>query len=130
MDGRLRQLFKQHLPEIDWQAIDVTGGRGVPDSNGCYDGKEFWIEHKLTHGRKAGMRSEQVAWIERRLRHGGKVFIAVRRVNTTVDDLHLLFGSVARALAAGEWPYPAPLGHWGGGPARWDWQKIKQILLQ
>jgi Holliday junction resolvase len=129
MDGGLRQLFKMHLPEIDWQAVDVTGGRGVPDSNGCHDAKEFWIEHKMTHGRKVGVRPEQVAWIERRLRHGGKVFIAVRRVNKKTDDLYLLSGSCARALASGEWPYPAPLGHWSGGPTQWDWQEIKEVLL-
>ena len=31
MDGGLRALFRQHLPEVDWQSIEtpMTGG-GVP----------------------------------------------------------------------------------------------------
>ena len=125
MDGRLRQLFKKHLPDFDWQSIDLTSGRGVPDTNCCYQGTEFWIEHKATQGRRVIVRPEQVAWIERRIRHGGKVFIAVRRK----DELYLLHGASARQLACGEWPERTALGCWHGGPARWCWQEIKQILL-
>jgi hypothetical protein len=130
MDGRLRQLFKAHLPEFDWQSIDVTSGRGVPDSNACYDGIELWIEHKATKGQRVIVRPEQVAWIERRLRHGGRVFIAVRRFNSRTDELFLLCGAAARFLARGQWPSTLALSHWQGGPARWNWPEIKTILLE
>jgi hypothetical protein len=129
MDGRLRQLFKAHLPEMDWVSIDVTSGRGVPDSNACFKGVEFWIEHKATKGRRVIMRPEQVGWIERRMRHGGRVFISVRRFNSRVDELYLLWGASARFLARGEWPEVAALGHWAGGPSKWNWLEIKEILL-
>ena len=132
-DARLRQVFKEHLPDFDIQSVETWGtGRGVPDMNFCYNGVEGWVEFKRTKHWKVNVAPEQVAWIERRLRAGGSVLIAVRRIQpATVDDLYLLHGSQARALAMGERPSTInALGVWSGGPARWNWQEIKALLLR
>ena len=128
-DGRLRQLFKQHMPDFDWQAIETTIGRGIPDLNGCIDGQEIWVEQKLTKGRRVTVTPEQVGWIERRLRHGGKVFIAVRRMVGKEDELYLVHGHHARALSLGAWPETLCLDFWTNGPAHWNWRDVKDILL-
>jgi hypothetical protein len=122
IDGGLRQLFRQHLPKVHWQAIETGGtGRGIPDLNGCLGGIEAWIELK---GPKTPMRPEQVAWIERRARAGGRVFIALRKPR---DTLILLPARGARALL--EKTLPATLGRWTGGPSAWDWEDISRLIF-
>jgi len=130
IDGGLRQLFRKHLPEFHWQAIEsfVTGA-GIPDANGCLDGIEVWIENKFAKGRRrVDISPAQVGWIEQRLRHGGRVFIAVRHVTSKLDTLYLLQGNTARELIAGEVPEAVAIGTWHGGPVRWDWDAVKQLL--
>lgn len=133
MDGGLRQLFKKHLPEFHWQAIETfITGSGVPDINGCLDGVEVWIENKFAKGKRrirVSVSPAQVGWIEQRLRHGGRVFIAVRYTTAKLDTLYLLHGSAARELASGTAPEAIAIGAWDGGPARWGWGKVKDLLL-
>ena len=128
MDGRLRQLFQQRLPEFHWQAVETGGtGLGIPDLNFCCTGIEGWIELKQTQAWRVRVSPEQVGWAERRLRHGGRVFVAVRRKDT---ELYLLTGSAMRALAQGDEKLPAlALAFWTGGPHNWDWVDIKSLLL-
>jgi hypothetical protein len=133
MDGGLRQLFKKHLPEFHWQAIETfITGSGVPDINGCFNGIEVWIENKFAKGKKRArvtFSPEQVGWIEQRLRHGGRVFIAVRHTTAQSDTLYLLRGAAARELIIGEVLGALAIGSWDGGPACWDWDKVKDLLL-
>lgn len=140
IDGGLRQLFRDHLPGVHWQSVETGGtGRGIPDSNGCCDGVEFWVEFKQTDGWSVTLRPEQIGWIERRTRHGGRVWIAVRRRHaggvrrgTSVDELYLLPGRLARAArlnglrsdALG----PHLLGPMTGGPSRWNWDAVAEAL--
>lgn len=134
MDGGLRQLFKKHLPDVHWQAIETfITGSGVPDINGCLDGIEFWIENKFAKGKKRArvtFSPAQVGWIEQRLRHGGRVFIAVRHTTAQADTLYLLRGAAARELTVGETPEALAIGVWDGGPARWDWDAVKWLLCK
>lgn len=137
-DGNLRSLFQKHLPDIHWQPIETwSTGQGVPDVNGCCGGREFWIENKATGGWTIHFEPGQVAWAERRVRAGGRTFVAVRRQanagprrGQAVDELWLFNGESARALALnGLKAGPRPLVQTSGGPARWDWPKIRQLLL-
>jgi Holliday junction resolvase len=125
IDGSLRQLFREHLPHVHWQAIETGGtGRGIPDLNGCFAGIEVWIELKRMVGRRVLMRPEQVAWIERRARAGGRVFIAVRKGK---EQLFLVGPTGARHLLENR--FPAVLGRWSGGPRAWNWAEITTILF-
>jgi hypothetical protein len=133
-DGGLRQLFRRHLPELDWQGVETwSTGQGVPDMN-FIDG---WVENKVTHHWKVEVSPEQVAWAERRIRKGGKVFVAIRRVSDAgprkgeaADELTLAWGNQLRPLIEGERIDTIDyFGVWPGGPAGWDWEFIKTILL-
>jgi hypothetical protein len=147
IDGGLRGLFRERIPEAHWQSIE-TGltGRGVPDSNYCIPAwgpagerhaKEGWIEFKKCTSRKIGLRPEQVAWISRRARVGGRVLVAVRlqhdggpRKGDPVDELWLLEGGGVLDMAQRGLVENAVwvLHRSGGGPAAWDWGRVVQIL--
>lgn len=141
-DGGLRPLFREHLPQFDWTSVETgaTAG-GVPDSSFCCGGCEGWIEFKWTGGWTVPLRPVQVGWISRRVRHGGRVFVGVRQLASPGprrdrrDRLWLLAGSAARELKVlgiadhSRLPEGAVLGWWDGGPARWDWAAVSDLLL-
>lgn len=150
-DDGLRALLRKHVPPpVHWTSIE-TGlvQRGVPDLNGCADGRDFWVECKaVKRGWAVKVRPEQVAWLAARWRHGGRALLAVRRRTSMDDQLWLLAGWAAPHVAAGGLPYwlapggpakapsgplwparDALLGCWGGNPARWPWQAVRAALL-
>lgn len=128
-DGRLRLLFKAHLPKVDWCPLE-TGptGRGVPDVNGCISGIEFWIEFKLAEHWRVTIRPEQIGWAERRIRHGGRVFCAVRCRGARGDSLWFYSGMALRELKTMRVNDVDCLGQWYGGPALWDWNAVMDML--
>lgn len=138
-DHGLRALFGQRLPQVHWQTIE-TGlvARGVPDSNGCHSGVDFWIEHKWTEHWAVDLEPEQVGWLLRRARAGGHVFVAVRKLHyastrrSATDELWLLKGEFAREIKdEGLKCTPrALLGCWPGGPARWNWAEVLAHLTR
>lgn len=120
-------------------------------------GQEGWIENKWTDGWVVGLEPEQVAWILRRCRSGGLVTVAVRRRceaglrRARADEIYLFRGTHARVVRdAGLRPFSlaidgsppgistvhgvdlngALLHRFEGGPARWDWLKIRAALLR
>jgi hypothetical protein len=112
---------------VDFQAVEThSTGRGVPDSNYCVDGTEGWIEHKRAKRGRVDLSKEQVAWAERRMRHGGRVFLAVREGSR----LWLFAGGAMRAIrsAHGRIAGAPALGEWAGGPARWGWDEVLELL--
>lgn len=155
-DGGLRQLFRDHLRRgFHWQSVEtVLVSQGVPDSNYCArnpkifgdlmedplpgSGREGWVEYKQTDGYAVTLRPEQIGWLTRRALTGGRVFVAVRRWHDggtrrgePVDELWLCAGGRARELKAdGLRAGRGILGVWGGGPARWDWGAVRELLLR
>lgn len=139
-DGNLKALFRQHLPLVDWQAIEsaLTGG-GIPDMNGCFCGVEFWVENKKTnHWQVGSMDIDQVTWHERRAAAGGRTFWAVRRLckggprTLPADELWLVHGHCGRRLYKGGLKAmdhdDGLLGVWRGGPSQWDWVEVLRQL--
>lgn len=138
VDGGLRKIFRKYLPDIDWVSVETGGtGRGVPDSNGCAEGIEFWVEYKLTGAWSVRLSPEQVGWISRRMRHGGSVFVAVRRKTSAgprrgdpVDELYIYSGNCVKELKDnGIKKGPPPLLKLEGGPSQWDWNSVRLTLL-
>lgn len=134
-DGGLRKEYRTHLPHFHWTSVESPlTVAGIPDSNYCHAGVEGWIENKCV--RKSDLveiRPEQVAWIERRTRAGGNVFIGVRYPKFH-DSFCLLKPNAGRWLLTNglhlhELPTHYYLGHWRGGPSRWKWPKIAEILI-
>lgn len=126
-DGDLRKVFRKHLPRFDWQSIETGAiGDGVPDMNYCARfGLEGWLENKQCEHWRVGIRPAQVGWIERRLRYNNRVFIAVRRAR---DELWFFQGKAIRALVENRIDAVPCLGHWGGGPAKWDWKSVEEWM--
>src|SRR4051812_2332407 len=127
-DGDLRRIFRQRMPQFHWTVVE-TGfvAPGVPDTNACRDGVEFWIEFKRTATRRIAFREFQPAWIHTRIRHGGRVWIAVRqthqggaRLGPPIDGLWLVYGDVVLDLAASGLLQGLESGRWTNGPAKWD----------
>lgn len=136
IDGGLRILFRKNLPHFDWVTIETGGtGRGVPDSNACYNKIEFWIEYKQTDGWDVPLRPEQIGWLMRRSRAGGRTFIAVRRWpeagkrRIAADDLYLFRGADAILAKQQGLRLPTRLGIWSEGPSAWNWREIGQLLI-
>lgn len=131
-DGGLRKLFTERIKGVHWQAIETGGtGRGVPDLNGCFEGRDIWIEMKKADHWAVGIWPEQVAWIERRTRAGGLCRIAVRRDG---DELWLLRPEAARIIATPrqslrDVPAGYKIGVWPGGPRAWPWDDIALKLF-
>jgi len=136
-DGGLRPIFREHLPGVHWTTIETAFTEpGVPDLNGCYRGVEFWIENKATSGWVVSLRTEQIGWLLRRTRVGGRAYIAIRRHcdagprRPAADELWLYEGSQAALLATGGMKAVLPLRVWEGGPSRWDWPDIVEMLCR
>lgn len=68
----LAQLKK--IPNSDWQRIEsAMTGSGIPDLNGCINGKEFWLELKI--GKVPRVEPQQIAWHTRAEAKGRNAFI-------------------------------------------------------
>jgi hypothetical protein len=133
-DGGLRQEFRKHLKRVHWVTIESRFTEsGIPDLEGCYCGKEFWLELKQAKHWTVKIRPMQAGWILTRCRHGGKVFIAVRRRNKRDDELWLIHGeAVVILLEFGLQHLEPPVlaGHWTGGPTRWNWDQVLTFLTR
>jgi hypothetical protein len=133
IDGGLRPMFRERLRHFHWNSIETTTISGVPDAEACFEGSQFWIEYKFTTGWTVGLRPEQIGWALRRARAGGRSFIAVRRTaivrEEKFDELYLFRGADAGRLAEGGLRAVEPLERWSGGPARWNWERVSDLLL-
>lgn len=130
-DGGLRTLFRKHLPAIHWVSIESSlTGAGIPDANGCWAGSEFWIEYKQCSANAVAIAPFQVAFAERRARAGGWTYLAVRRINRAADELYLYSGRDVRAVHDRGLAGASPLYLGGGGPSKWNWERVEQILLK
>jgi hypothetical protein len=141
IDGGLRSLFRQHLRVgFDWTSIEsgATGG-GIPDSNYCSQGIEGWLEYKAADAVAVSFRPEQPGWLERRFRAGGRCTVAVRRQHKggsrkglPADELWMLDGAKAGLIQevglVRDMTYV--LGVFPDGPARWNWDVVREILLR
>lgn len=80
LEKTLWGLVKSHLPVgCDSQRIETgSTGRGIPDVNLCWMGRDIWVELKIVMGSRVSLRPEQVAWAYRRTKAGGTVWILAR----------------------------------------------------
>ncbi len=138
IDGGLRKLFKEKLPEFHWQAIETGGtGRGIPDSNFCGLGVEGWIEFKKTDGWTiTSFKPEQVAWILKRTAAGGRVFVGVvqarpagPRNGKPSKVLWVVPGQHVRALYGLPLPKEKPQD-WLVMDQPWDWDAVRKFITE
>ena len=93
----LYQSLKANLPKVHWQRIE-TGAlqQGVPDVNGCYGGKDFWLELKVSTTDTVSLTALQCAWHMRRCSSGGATWVLVS--NPSQSTLALIPGNQSVTL--------------------------------
>ena len=118
-EAKLWQDVKKGLKDAHLVRIESRVGLGIPDVNGCIDGKDFWLELKVIKGNSLRLSKFQKAWIYERLRSGGTVFVLARP----------LMGSVIKVFEGSN----AIQGHRSRFPVLWihdpgDWIKFYRLL--
>ena len=73
------QLHYGWRNKVHMTRVENTASFGMPDVNCCYQGVEFWIEHKIEKSDTVLFRPSQVAWLAARMKVQGlnRVFIVV-----------------------------------------------------
>lgn len=135
-DGGLRPLFRQHIKNAHWTSVESGDtASGIPDAYVALSyGMCAWVEMKQTKAWTPKIRPFQVSWHLTHSRMGGRSFIAVRRqptISPGTDQLWIVAGAAIarlrdqslRKLEQGDL-----LGCWEGGPSRWDWSAVRDIL--
>ena len=71
----LWQRIKKNITEPHFIRVESNTINGIPDINGCWSGKEFWIELKSDKVGYPKLSKWQISWINKRIKHGGIVII-------------------------------------------------------
>ena len=93
-------FYKQlriNTPEVLWTRIENRHGGGIPDLNGLYDGRDFWVELKITTTNKVRLSPTQISWHYNRGLYGGRSFILVK--NTKTKEIKLFNNTDVRKLS-------------------------------
>lgn len=88
------------LPHIQRFEDRLTGG--IPDTNVCFDGLDFWLEGKFLKSLpkrdttlvRVDLRADQALWHENRQLAGGKTFVWIRIANLGWQLWHDRFRSL------------------------------------
>ena len=95
-ESRLWHQLRTSLPDVHWTRIESWASQGVPDCNGCYRGKEFWVELKVSRSNRISLSPFQISWHLARNRVDGDTFILISDPGRRV--LELYEGSKVREL--------------------------------
>ena len=74
-ESKLWQRIKKHITKPHLIRVESNTINGIPDINGCWSGKEFWIELKSDKVGYPKLSKWQISWINKRIKHGGIVII-------------------------------------------------------
>ena len=115
------------LSGLDQEKHDPSSRSGLPDSNHCYRGLDFWVEHKVgieptkptsLVKLKHPVSDDQIRWHRKRMKAGGLVFILVRMGNGSKARHYLIeashgpqLGTVPEATLAA-WSVCDPASTW------------------
>ena len=74
-ESKLWQRIKSNIKKYHLIRVESNTINGIPDINGCWAGKEFWIELKSDKVRYPKLSKWQISWINKRISVGGVVII-------------------------------------------------------
>jgi len=74
-ESKLWQRIKKHITKPHLIRVESNTINGIPDINGCWSGKEFWLELKSDKVGYPKLSKWQITWINKRIKHGGIVII-------------------------------------------------------
>ena len=95
-ESKLWHQLRTSLPDVHWTRIESWASQGVPDCNGCYRGKEFWVELKVSRSNRISLSPGQISWHLARNRVNGVTFILISDPDRRL--LELYEGSKVREL--------------------------------
>ncbi len=61
------KTVRDGILHVHWSRIENIAGTGIPDLNGCYMGREVWVELKMFSGKQIQVRSSQLVWMTKRI---------------------------------------------------------------
>lgn len=96
-ESNFYKQLRVNTPEVLWTRIENRHGGGIPDLNGLYDGRDFWVELKITTTNKVRLSPTQISWHYNRGLYGGRSFILVK--NTETKEIKLFNNTDVRKLA-------------------------------
>jgi|SRR5210317_855101 penicillin-binding protein-related factor A (putative recombinase) len=96
-ESNFYKQLRVNTPEVLWTRIENRHGGGIPDLNGLYDGRDFWVELKITTTNKVRLSPTQISWHYNRGLYGGRSFILVK--NTKTKEIKLFNNTDVRKLA-------------------------------
>ena len=74
-ESKLWQRIKKNITKPHLIRVESITINGIPDINGCWKGKEFWMELKSDKVGYPKLSKWQISWINKRIKHGGIVII-------------------------------------------------------
>ena len=96
-ESNFYKQLRTNTPEVLWTRIENRHGGGIPDLNGLYDGRDFWVELKITTTNKVRLSPTQISWHYNRGLYDGRSFILVK--NTKTKEIKLFNNTDVRKLA-------------------------------
>ena len=74
-ESKLSKLIKTNCNQIHFTRIESKTINGIPDLNGCMNGKGFWMELKSDKVKYPKLSKWQISWINKHISYGGVVLI-------------------------------------------------------
>ena len=74
-ESKLWQRIKKHCTKPHFIRVESNTINGIPDINGCWDTKEFWMELKSDKVGYPKLSKWQISWMNKRILHGGIIII-------------------------------------------------------
>ena len=74
-ESKLWQRIKKHITKPHLIRVESNTINGIPDINGCWKSKEFWLELKSDRVGYPKLSKWQISWINKRIKHGGIVIM-------------------------------------------------------
>lgn len=113
---------------VGWERIENSCGLGTPDLQGCYDGKDIWVELKVEKRGRVLVSPEQVLFMKRREAHGGRAWIVCLGHDNGVETIRAWRESDARGVRTDGWDYGAP-HEWQRTGNSYPWTDIIATLF-
>ena len=82
--------LKKAWPNVHFQRIETSVGLGIPDVNCCVNGVEFWLELKVSLGKRLAITKYQKAWILNRYKAGGLVFVLQKALSESASNFTMV----------------------------------------
>jgi len=96
-ESMLWQRIKKHITKPHLIRVESNTINGIPDINGCWNSKEFWIELKSDKVGYPKLSKWQISWINKRIKHGGIVIICNETLSKRTLQLYRPLSAITDA---------------------------------